>query len=93
MTCVQCLMVQKNGAMYLKDILTGVRICQISVPSPYQIQTPWEPIVAFGGRGQFLYVKGELFNHETIFFKTNKQIIKHAVKHIDNSKLSMCAFT
>ncbi|KAK7115868.1 WD repeat-containing protein 93-like isoform X2 [Littorina saxatilis] len=53
-----CLMVQKDGNLYLKDIQTGVEVCQLALPNTHQIMSPWEPVVAFGGRGQLLFVKG-----------------------------------
>ncbi|XP_076465084.1 WD repeat-containing protein 93-like isoform X2 [Babylonia areolata] len=53
-----CLMVQKDGTLYLKDIQTGVRVCQLAFQKPFQLVSPWEPIVSFGGRGQLLFVKG-----------------------------------
>lgn len=58
LTIFQCLMVQKDGNLYLKDIPTGVKVCQLALPNTHQIMSPWEPVVAFGGRGQLLFVKG-----------------------------------
>ncbi|KAL8615967.1 hypothetical protein ACOMHN_034643 [Nucella lapillus] len=53
-----CLMVEKGGGLYLKDLQSGVRVCQLAFQKPVQLLTPWEPILAFGGRGQLLFVKG-----------------------------------
>lgn len=53
-----CLVVQKDGTLFVKDVLTGVRVCQLALPSSYQIQSPWEPVISFGARGKLLYVKG-----------------------------------
>lgn len=53
------LVVQKNGKLYLKDVQTGVLVCQLALPETHQLSSPWEPILSFGGRGQLLYVKGD----------------------------------
>nr|KAG5699569.1 hypothetical protein BaRGS_033765 [Batillaria attramentaria] len=53
------LVVQKNGKVYLKDIETGVLVCQLALPDTHQVSSPWEPIISFGGRGELLFVKGE----------------------------------
>lgn len=63
--CLQALMVQKNGTLYLKDIQRGTKVCQLTLPETHQLASPWDPIVAFGGQGQLLFVKGQL---DTISF-------------------------
>ncbi|XP_005089078.1 WD repeat-containing protein 93 isoform X2 [Aplysia californica] len=51
--------VQKNGSLYIKDIGTGAALCQVVLPPTHSLQSPWEPIFALGGGGNFLFVKAE----------------------------------
>ncbi|XP_055901154.1 WD repeat-containing protein 93-like isoform X1 [Biomphalaria glabrata] len=52
-------LVEKGGKMFVKDITTGSLVCQIQLPSPYTLQSPWEPIFAFTDKNHSLFVKGE----------------------------------
>ena len=82
----QCLMVQKDGTLYLKDIQTGNRVCQLALPNPHQLESPWEPIVSFGGRGQLLYVKGESVVREAKWRNSTCQVplfIVSIVQHLE----------
>ncbi|KAH9500890.1 hypothetical protein Btru_069135 [Bulinus truncatus] len=52
-------LVEKSGKMYFKDITTGSIVCQIFLPAPYTLQSPWDPIFTFGDDDHCLFVKAE----------------------------------
>ncbi|XP_046350469.2 WD repeat-containing protein 93-like isoform X7 [Haliotis rufescens] len=58
------LVVQQNGSLLLKDVVTGSNLCQMTLPSTHQLTNPWEPVLAFGSGGQLLYVKGTKIDME-----------------------------
>ncbi|XP_041365295.1 WD repeat-containing protein 93-like isoform X2 [Gigantopelta aegis] len=59
------LVVEKSGHLLLKDVTTGFKLCQLCLPITYKLASPWQPVFAFGGGGQFVYVKGELLYEDS----------------------------
>ena len=55
----QLLVVEKSGHLLLKDVTTGFKLCQLCLPITYKLASPWQPVFAFGGGGQLVYVKGK----------------------------------
>ncbi|ESP05506.1 hypothetical protein LOTGIDRAFT_228061 [Lottia gigantea] len=55
------LVVSKDGSLILKDVVNGNSVCQLTLPKPYSLTSPWEPIYCFGAGGQMLFVKGSYF--------------------------------
>ncbi|XP_064607659.1 WD repeat-containing protein 93-like isoform X2 [Liolophura sinensis] len=52
------LQVLRNGSIYLQDVISGQLICQVTLPKSHDMATPWQPLIALGGGGKMMYVKG-----------------------------------
>ncbi|XP_050402874.1 WD repeat-containing protein 93 isoform X2 [Patella vulgata] len=52
------LVVTEDRSLLLKDVTNGQDVCQLTLPTLFDLTSPWEPIYSFGGGGQMLYVKG-----------------------------------
>ncbi|KAK6188663.1 hypothetical protein SNE40_004797 [Patella caerulea] len=52
------LVVTKDNSLLLKDVTNGQDVCELILPTSFDLTSPWEPIYSFGGGGQMLYVKG-----------------------------------
>ena len=52
--------VLKSGKVQIRDTLQGTVLCEPVLPSSHELMTPWDPVVAVGGMGQLLFLKGAL---------------------------------
>lgn len=52
--------VLKSGKVQIRDTLQGTVLCEPVFPSSHELMTPWDPVVAVGGMGQLLFLKGAL---------------------------------
>ncbi|XP_078314184.1 WD repeat-containing protein 93-like isoform X3 [Crassostrea virginica] len=50
--------VLKSGKVQIRDTLQGTVLCEPVLPSSHELMTPWDPVVAVGGMGQLLFLKG-----------------------------------
>lgn len=50
----------RKGDIQIRDTLQGTIICQVHLPETHELSSPWEPVLAVGGQGQNMYVKGIL---------------------------------
>ena len=51
---------RSNGKIYLHNIVTTDVLCEVVLPSPYEVYNPWQPVISVGGHGQKLYIRGEV---------------------------------
>ncbi|XP_060554137.1 WD repeat-containing protein 93-like isoform X3 [Ruditapes philippinarum] len=52
------LTVTRKGDIQIRDTLQGTILCEIQLPSTHELSSPWDPVLAVGGQGQNMYVKG-----------------------------------
>jgi len=57
---LQMLTVTRCGAVQIRDTLGGKILCQLQLAQDYELASPWEPVLAMGGNGQNMYVKGKV---------------------------------
>ncbi|XP_053405334.1 WD repeat-containing protein 93-like isoform X3 [Mercenaria mercenaria] len=54
------LTVTRKGDVQIRDTLQGTVLCQIQLPATHELSSPWDPVLAVGGQGQNMYVKGNV---------------------------------
>ncbi|XP_010789955.1 WD repeat-containing protein 93 isoform X1 [Notothenia coriiceps] len=53
------LVVQRNGNMFLQDVLNKTKVCFLNPPKTFQISTPCSPVYALNTKLQTLVIQGE----------------------------------
>ncbi|XP_031704661.1 WD repeat-containing protein 93 isoform X1 [Anarrhichthys ocellatus] len=53
------LVVQRNGKMFLQDVINRTSVCFLILPTPHRIATPCNPVYALNTRQQTLFIQGE----------------------------------
>lgn len=53
------LVVQRNGEMFLQDVLNGTVVCYLAFPSTHLMATYCSPVLAFNTKDHKLFIKGK----------------------------------
>ncbi|XP_056269448.1 WD repeat-containing protein 93 isoform X2 [Pseudoliparis swirei] len=53
------LVVQRNGEMFLQDIINRSRVCSLMLPTTHRTATPCVPVYALSTEQQTLYIRGD----------------------------------
>lgn len=53
------LVVQRNGKMFLQDVLNKTKVCFLNPPKTFQISTPCSPVYALNTKQQTLVIQGK----------------------------------
>ncbi|KAM4602934.1 WD repeat-containing protein 93 [Polymixia lowei] len=53
------LVVQKNGEMFLQDVISKTIVCYIIPPKTHLLATPWDPVYALDAKHQTLVIRGD----------------------------------
>ncbi|XP_047220025.1 WD repeat-containing protein 93 isoform X1 [Girardinichthys multiradiatus] len=90
------LVVQRSGKIILKDVLNSATVCHLTLPTSYQIASPYNPVYALNAKQQVLFIRGDRKTSCNDLLKKRSQsqlfvfqfdqsdIIKpHIVSHLD----------
>ncbi|XP_054476972.1 WD repeat-containing protein 93 [Anoplopoma fimbria] len=53
------LVVQRNGTMFLQDVINRITVCSLILPTSHLIATPCNPVYALNTKQQTLFIQGE----------------------------------
>ncbi|XP_075934214.1 WD repeat-containing protein 93 isoform X2 [Anarhichas minor] len=53
------LVMQRNGKMFLQDVINRTSVCLLILPTTHRIATPCNPVYALNTRQQTLFIQGE----------------------------------
>ncbi|KAM3876926.1 WD repeat-containing protein 93 [Diretmus argenteus] len=53
------LVVQKNGEMFLQDVINNTTVCYLIPPVTHVLATPWDPVYALDTKQQTLFIRGD----------------------------------
>ncbi|XP_056135266.1 WD repeat-containing protein 93 [Lampris incognitus] len=53
------LVIQKNGKIFLQDVLNKTTVCYLSPPITHQLATPWDPVYTLDTKQQCLFIQGD----------------------------------
>ncbi|RVE74733.1 hypothetical protein OJAV_G00025080 [Oryzias javanicus] len=75
------LIMQRNGKMFLQDVITKTTVCFLAPPTSYQFSSPCNPVFVLDSQQQALFIQGDL--------ETNSS---HSLKEAVQSRLFVFRF-
>ncbi|KAM6942701.1 WD repeat-containing protein 93 [Xenentodon cancila] len=65
--------VQRNGRMFLQDVINRVNLCFLTLPTSHQITSPCSPVYVLSSTQQSLFIRGDLDTSHHGFSRESSQ--------------------